>query len=77
MAYGKTHWNPGGPPGISSPYLNNLETQYDEVKAELQRTDGASDIKPQAINVLLQDTNGYFASNTLAEALKESFALCL
>ena len=77
MAYGKTQWNPGGPPPVRDLYLNNLETQYDEVKAELQRTDGASDIKPQAINVLLQDANGYFASNTLEEALIELFALCL
>ncbi len=71
MAYKKTTWIDNGPPGISAPYLNNLETQYDEVKAELQRTDGASDIKPQAINVQIQDTAGHFTSANVEDALAE------
>lgn len=52
MAYQKTQWNPGAAPGISAANLNHLETQYDEVKAELQKTGGASDIKVHGSNLI-------------------------
>ena len=43
MAYSKTTWVAGGAPGISATNLNNLETQYTEVKTELAKS-SASDI---------------------------------
>jgi hypothetical protein len=35
MPYTKTTWVSGGPPGIDADKLNNLETQYDAAKADL------------------------------------------
>lgn len=40
MAYTKTTWAEGSAPGISAENLNKLETQYDEVKAELGNNAG-------------------------------------
>ena len=35
MPYTKTTWVSGGPPGIDADKLNNLETQYDAAKADI------------------------------------------
>lgn len=50
--YQKTLWVNGGPPGISAENLNKLETQYDCVKTELQRTDGLSAIQVHGSNLV-------------------------
>ncbi|AFK87410.1 MULTISPECIES: hypothetical protein [Thermoanaerobacterium] len=71
MAYTKTVWNDSAAPGISAPNLNHLESQYDEVKTELQKTDGTSDIKPQAKNILIQDTNNNITATNVEDALQE------
>jgi len=51
MAYTKTTWVEGSAPGISAENLNKLETQYDEVKSEVAKTDGTSDIQVHGSNV--------------------------
>jgi hypothetical protein len=43
MPYNKTTWNNGAAPGISATKLNNLETQYDAAKADLDAHVAAAD----------------------------------
>ncbi|AFK87411.1 MULTISPECIES: hypothetical protein [Thermoanaerobacterium] len=74
MTYTKTQWEAGITP-LNSTNLNHLESQYDEVKTELQKTDGTSDIKIQAINCLIQDANGYFSSSNIEGALQELYTI--
>ena len=50
--YVKTTWVNGGAPGISAENLNKLETQYETVKTELQRTDGTSAIQVHGSNIV-------------------------
>lgn len=51
MAYQPTQFNEGAAPGLSAAEMNKLGSQYGEVKSELQKTDGTSDIKPHGSNL--------------------------
>jgi hypothetical protein len=55
LAYLKTTWATGDI--ITATKLNNLETQYNEVKAEVEKTDGTSGIKPDWTNVKSKPTS--------------------
>lgn len=64
MAYIKTAWVNGQPPAVNATNLNNLETQYDEAKAELDAH--AADTNAQdvggtgtAITITLQNFAAY------------------
>jgi len=49
MPYSKNNWNTGDT--ITKEKLNNLETQYDEVKAELEKVDGSSAVQLHGSNI--------------------------
>jgi len=49
--YTKTIWSTGDT--ITAALINNLETQYDEVKAELEKVDGSSAIQLHGSNIVV------------------------
>lgn len=75
MAYTKTTWNEGAAPGISAANLNHLETQYDEVKTELQKADGTSNIQPHGSNLVNASvTDTKLGNRTVDQAIADAYA---